>query len=240
MNKIKFPDYLPFNPYKLKKAELQIFLTGYCRHKHRYTEHPNCFVKEVLEKNGSFIRGFLDIEASNLAADFGIILSYAIKVDGKKKIYADILTKKDLDSGVLDRRLLENLLNDLKNFDEIVTYYGTRFDIPFIRSRYLYWKQRDKKFAKLQFPYYGYIKHKDVYYMAKNRLKIHRNRLEDVCRLLKIKGKTHFDGEHWVKSLTGNKKSLNYILDHNIKDVIILEKVYHELEPFVRQTNRSI
>jgi len=110
--------------------------------------------------------------------------------------------------------------------------HNTRFDIPFLRSRALYWN--------IDFPLYGYIKHKDVYYMVKNRLRIHRNRLEDACRLLGIKGKTHLDGTQWVKALTGDKRALSYVLDHNKKDVIILEKLYHKLKDYVKEVNRSI
>jgi len=237
----EFPDYLPFNPYKLKKADLQMFLTGRCRHRHTYLSHPNCFVTEYLLENKKFTRGFLDIEASSLVADFGIILSYVIKVEGKKKYYSSTITKSDLENGNLDKGIVTQLVKDLQNFDEVITYYGTQFDLKFIRSRYLYWAKRDKKFAKkVKFPWYGYIKHKDVYYMAKNRLRLHRTRLDDVTRFLNIKGKTHIEPEYWIKALTGNKKSLSYILDHNKKDVDILEKVYKDLEPYVRKTNRSI
>ena len=236
----KFPEYLPFNPYKLKKKELQIYLTGYCRHRHKYTEHPNCFVKEVLENNGNYKRGFLDIETSNLAADFGIILSYSIKEEGSGKYYLGVINKEDVEKGELDKNILKKLIQDLSNFDEIITYYGTAFDLKFIRSRYLYWKNRDKSFKDIKFPWYGYIKHKDVYYMAKNRLRLHRTRLEDVCRQLNIKGKTHIEGEYWIKALSGDEKSLKYILKHNKADVLILEKVYHQLIPYVRETKRSI
>lgn len=236
-----YPDYLPFNPYKLKKADLQVFLTGRCRHRHLYVEHPNCFVREYLLENKQYIRGFLDIEASNLAADFGIVLSYVIKEEGKKKYYFDVIKKEDLMNGNLDKNVIKSLVNDLKNFDEIITYNGTNFDLKFIRSRYLYWAKRDTKFAKeVQFPHYGYIKHKDVMYMARSRLRLHRHRLEDVTRHLNIKGKNHIEPEYWIKALTGNKKSLKYILDHNKRDVIILEKVYKDLEPYIRKTNKSI
>ena len=240
MINIEFPSYLPFNPYKLKKKELQIYLTGRCKHSHTYISHPNCLVKEVLENNGNYKRGFFDIEASNLASDFGIILSYAIKVEGKRKYYTGIISKEDLESGDLDKNLIIQLIKDMEEFDELITYFGTNFDLKFIRSRYLYWKNRDKSYKDIQFPLYGYIKHKDVYYMAKNRLKLHRTRLEDVCRHLNIKGKTHFEGEYWIKSMIGDKKSLKYILDHNKADVRILEEVYHQLEPYVREVKKSI
>jgi len=217
------------NPFKMTKAELQKFLTGRCKHYHFYYEHPACFIKEM---GYPVRRGFLDIETSNLDADFGILLSYAIKVEDKRKIYGRHITKEELRSNTLDKQLVKECIKDMMRFDELVSYYGTRFDLKFLRSRALYWG--------LDFPEYGYIKHKDCYYMVRNRLKLHRNRLEDACRLLGIKGKTHLDGKIWVQALTGDEKALKYIFDHNKKDVIILEKLFKRLEVYVRPTNRSI
>jgi len=217
------------NPFNLKKDELLIFLTGRCKHHHFYYEHPACFLKELGKEPK---RGFLDIEVSNLHADFGIVLSYAIKVENKRKIYAGVITKEELTNGTLDKRVVQECIRDMMKFDEIITYNGTRFDLPYLRSRALHWG--------LEFPKYGYIKHKDAYYMVRNRLRLHRNKLEDACRLLGIKGKTHLDGTQWVKALTGDKKALKYVLDHNKKDVIILEELYHRLRDYVKEVRRSI
>ena len=48
------------------------------------------------------------------------------------------------------------------------------------------------------------------------------------------------DSKYWVKALRGDKTSLDYILDHNIKDVIDLEKVFNKLINFGKFTNKSI
>ena len=226
---MKDAEILAVNPFNLKKDELLLFLTGRCRHHHYYYEHSACFVKEMGRKPTI---GFLDIETSNLQADFGIVLSYAIKKADCKKIYSRVITKDELMNGTLDKEVVRQCIEDMSKFDVIISYFGSRFDIPFLRSRALYWK--------LEFPKYGYIKHKDVYYMVKNRLRLHRNRLEDACRLLGISGKTHLDGTYWVKALTGDKKSLRYILDHNKRDVILLEQVYNKLNVYARETKRSI
>jgi len=217
------------NPFNLKKDELLEYLTKRCKHGHLYVEHPSCYIKE---KNRETRIGYLDIEASNLKADFGIMLSYCIKENGKKNIYYGCISKNDLMNGTLDKNLIKSCIDDMSKFDVIISYYGTKFDIPFIRSRALYWN--------LDFPKYGYLKHKDCYYMVRNRLCLSRNRLEDACRLMGIEGKTHLDGTYWIKALTGDKKSLKYILDHNKRDVILLEKLYHKIKDYVKETRRSI
>jgi uncharacterized protein YprB with RNaseH-like and TPR domain len=218
------------NLANLKKSEIIWMDTHYCKHGHRYTEHKNCYVEEVLKHK--LKKCFFDIETSNLNANFGIMLSYCIKPEGSDDILYGVITKDDLENGILDKRIVKKCIDDLMKFDRVYGYYSTRFDIPFLRSRALYWK--------LNFPLYGSMTHKDVYYMARSKLKLHRTRLETVCDLLGIEGKTHIDYNYWLKALTGDKKSLDYILEHNRQDVIILEKAYNRLQDFVKETEVSI
>lgn len=160
------------------------------------------------------------------------MLSYAIKDGNSKTIHYEVISRKELTNGTLDKNLVRECIKDMKKFDLIITYYGTKFDLPFIRSRALYWG--------LEFPEYGHITHKDCYYMVRNKLCIHRNRLEDACQLIGITGKTHLNGVYWVKALTGDKKSLEYILEHNKADVQILEKLHIKLKEYVKDSNKSI
>jgi uncharacterized protein YprB with RNaseH-like and TPR domain len=177
--------------------------------------------------------GFLDIETSNLVADFGIILSYCIKHAGKKgKIDEGIITLRDIRAGVEDGRVVEKLLRDMNQFDRVVTYYGTRFDIPFIRTRAMV--------NGLDFPVHGKIAHTDVYYVVRSRFKLSSNRLENANRVLLGKTqKTRVDSKYWRGGVRGDASCLEYIIDHNRKDVIDLELLYNEVTPFMRPMRRS-
>ena len=213
----------------LTKKQLQLFLTGYCRHRHKYCEHPNCF---LTEQGLNPKLGFLDIETSNLKANFGVMYSYAIKDGESKTIYGRTITKEEIESETMDKQLVQDCIDDIYRFDKILTYYGTRFDVPFIRSRALYWG--------IAFPEYATVNHKDVYYMARSKLCIHSNRLEVATRFLGIKGKTHIENEYWIRAMQGDEKSLEYIWVHNKKDVEILQRLYERLKNFTKDTNRSI
>ncbi len=216
--------------HRLKKAEIVWLGSHFCRHGHTYLEHYSCYLKEHPEREKV---GFLDIETSNLDADFGIILSYCIKEkDGK--IIGDIIKEKDLRSNnFFDKRLVEKCIEDMLKFDRIITWYGRKFDIPFIRTRAL--------INGIDFPNYGTIIHNDDYYIARYRLKLHSNRLENVERVIFGEtGKTHIESKYWIKALQGDKKSLNYIFDHNKKDVISLEKNHNKLINFVSNRDTSI
>lgn len=217
------------NPFKLKKKELQDLWRGRCKHGHTYAEHPACYVKE---KEDALKIGYLDIEASQLKGNFGIMLSYAIKERGVDKIYCGTITKKDMDKETLDKDLVKKCINDMKRFDVVMGYYSTKFDIPFIRTRAMYWD--------IDFPLYGELQHKDIWYMVRSKMCLNSNRLEVACRHLGIEGKTHLDGSQWVLAAAGNKKALEYVLEHNKYDVIILEKLHDKVKEFVRDTTRSV
>lgn len=217
------------NPHTLTKTELVELCSKRCKHGHLYIEHPNCWRKE---KDKPLKIGYFDIEAGGLHANFDYMLTYAIKTRDKKEFYTGIITKKEIFDCEFDKRLLKQLIDDLLKYDVIITYYGTRYDIPFIRTRSLSWN--------IDFPVFGVVKHKDVYYMVRNKMCLHRNKLESACAMLGIKGKDHVKGNFWMKACVGDKKALKHVMNHNIKDVIILEKLHKKLERFVKPTVRSI
>ena len=142
------------------------------------------------------------------------------------------ITTNEIRSKQLDKELTKRLINDFSKFDAVVTYYGSKCDLPYMRTRALKWK--------LKFPSYGYIKHVDMYYIVKNKLSLNRNSLANACALLGIKGKNHVFGDIWIRAVTGDKKSIDYIQKHNLLDVIILEKLYDRMITFSAKTNRSI
>lgn len=224
---------MKINPFNLKKAELQIYLSGKCKHRMPYQQHPNCFRKEVLDGEKGVKRGILDIEfMGGFKANYGCILTYAIKEFGKNKYYTGKLNTKDVHNYIFDKNLVSSLIDDINKFDEIITFYGTKCDIPYIRTRSL-------KFG-LPFPFYGFVKHKDLYYLAKFKLSLSSNSLESVCQLLGVKGKNHMNPDMLLKAFIGDKKSIDEIMTHNLKDVRITEKAYKRLIEYGRKTNRSI
>jgi len=193
--------------------------------------HYNCFLAEQPKREKT---GFLDIETSALRADWGIIITYAILDYTTGKVLSRAITMKELMSDKLDKQVVTELIKDIDKFDRIITYYGTRFDVPFIRTRAVH--------HGMKFLPFGAVIHNDAYYMVRNRFLLSRNRLENAEETL-IKGKkqkTRWLHQHWIRALQGNKASLDYILDHNIKDVQILKKVYNKVIDYSRITKKSI
>lgn len=214
----------------LKKAEIVRRANFRCiKHKHNGLSHPNCYTREI----GGEKIGFLDIEASNLNANFGICLSYCIKELNGPTIKR-VVTPKEIKSGVFDKRLMEQFCIDAKKFTRLVTFYGSRFDIPFLRTRCLHHKIQD-------FPVYKEIAHSDLYMMARGKVKLHSKRLAVMCDFFGIDAKNHpLNWDIWLKCLSGDKAALDYVLVHNVEDVVSTEKLWKMMEPFIRVTETSI
>jgi len=174
--------------------------------------------------------GFFDIESSGLQADFGFMYSWYIKTLGEDEYFHAVVTQDEIRDGTLDKRIVEELVETLKKYKRIYSYYGSRFDIPFCRTRALS--------HGLNFVPYGLVEHRDLWYLARRILRLHRNRLENVCEILGIEGKTHLKPHIWIMANTGNEDALEYIATHNKMDVIILEKVFKRLSEFEARNAR--
>lgn len=174
--------------------------------------------------------GFFDIECSQLQADFGFMYSWYIKTLGEEEYYFGCITAEEIRDGTLDKRIIEELVEALKKYKRIYGFYSSRFDVPFSRTRALA--------HGIEFVPYGLVEHRDLWYLVRRILKLHRNRLECVCDLFGIKGKTHLEPKTWVTANTGNADALKYILEHNRMDVIILEKVYKKISEFEAKSRR--
>jgi len=214
---------------RLTKKEIVWLAKHQCKHKHNYLSHYGCFHPPIAPER----IGFFDIETSNLDANFGIMLSYAILDGTDGTITGSVISAGDIAKakpGQEDRRITQLCIADLQRFDRIVGYYSKRFDVPYVRTRAL--------IDHLPFPAWGSIIHTDLYDVIKRKFKLHSNRLENACRvLLGTTNKTHIDTTFWRGGVRGDSKSLKYIWDHNTADVVDLKALYDKTIEFVNLTD---
>jgi uncharacterized protein YprB with RNaseH-like and TPR domain len=219
--------------HHLTKKEIVYLAKHYCEHGHSYLSHYSCYLK-LPGKEPKV--GFLDIETTNLSADFGIILSWCIKEAGKPVISNGVITKEEIEeakAGDEDYEVVKSLLYNLSQYDKLITYYGKRFDVPFIRTR--------ATSLGLEFPTYGTLDHIDLYDVVKRKFRLSSNRLEQACRiLLGDTNKTKIEYKYWRAGARGEKSALAYILQHNRMDVVDLERLYNKTISFTRKNDTSI
>jgi uncharacterized protein YprB with RNaseH-like and TPR domain len=182
--------------------------------------------------------GYLDIEASNLNADFGIMLSWYIKTRGKNEYKYAVITKKELFSYQFDKRIVKELLEAIREYDVLYVHWGKdrRYDIPFIRTRALVNHHEDL------LPEYMEKFIMDTWDTARAKLKLSRNSLQRIAETLGVKNvlKTPVTGEQWVRAMYGDPKALEYVRIHNKHDVQILERVHKRLQKVEKKTYMSM
>jgi uncharacterized protein YprB with RNaseH-like and TPR domain len=175
--------------------------------------------------------GFFDIETSGLKADFDTILCASVADDtGRVMTWRrDEMPQAHL----LDDRAMCIAIRDYldEHFDYIVTWYGKMFDVPFLNTR-LTLEHGER-------PYEARM-HIDALYLIPQG--IAGRSLDNVARALRVQDeqvhKTKFDKRIWALANAGDKPSLDLIVDHNIKDVLLTARVFEKLRVGVKNVHR--
>lgn len=169
---------------------------------------------------------FFDIETTNLQASIGTMLSAAIKSKGDPNVWTYAVPSFRVGEPWFPRNdadLVEALRDELEKYDYVATYYGSRFDVPYLQTRLLSHGMRPM----------SDFRHWDLFYIPKFRLKLHSNRLDAVTEFMYGKTeKTRVVGDIWNRAAMGDAEAMEYIVEHNIKDVEELEKVGTDLRGF--------
>ena len=214
---------------RMKKDEIVWMASHHCKHRHTYLAHQECYLKEHPDQERV---GYFDIETSHLKADFGLMLCYSIKVAGKDEILSRSVTNREIRT-CMDEKVVRKCVEDLSQFDRIVTYYGKGFDVKFVRTRAVS--------LGIEFPTFGSMIHDDVYFMIRNRFLLSRNRMENACRnLVGATEKTHMDPRRWIQALQGDAKAIAWIQDHCNRDVRDLERLHKKVVGFSRRQDCSL
>ncbi|KKN55492.1 hypothetical protein LCGC14_0581670 [marine sediment metagenome] len=166
--------------------------------------------------------GFFDIESSNLDANIGLILCACVK-DRNGEVHTWVAGRDE--QGIIDDHQAVVAMRDyLESLDYVCTYYGTKFDIPFVNTRLIIHGERP----------INQIRHIDLYYTARFKLKMHSNRLVVLLETLFGESeKTRVVGPIWVRALAGDQESVAYIVDHCQIDVETLGQAFEKLKGFI-------
>ena len=161
---------------------------------------------------------FLDIEASNLNANFGYMLCFGYKWLGDKKAQVISITDfpKFQTDPTNDKYVTKAAAKVLTEADMWVGWYSSRYDIPFVQTRLVYHK----------LPLLPPVQHCDAWRIAKYKMKLNSNRLASVSSFLGVEEKTPLSGPIWVRGAAGHKPSVRYIVEHCRQDVEVLEQSY--------------
>lgn len=167
---------------------------------------------------------FFDLETSNLAADFGLLLSACWKFLDSDEVYTLRLDQFPGRFGMAqERHLVKSLSKGLSDADILVAHYGERFDQPYLNTKLLMHGMKPMPPIKMV----------DTWRIARSRFKLSSNRLAALIEALDIPyKKTPIERNMWVDAMCGSKKAMDYVVEHNVADVLALEQVYLKLRPW--------
>ncbi len=165
---------------------------------------------------------FLDVEASRLDGAYGVMLSWAVKRADSEDVTCEYLRGPTIRG---ERKLLTSLLRTLRDVDTVVTYCGSHFDIPFIRTRCL--------IHGIMFPGRAGFRHLDLYYTVRDHLRLPNNRLQTVLETLGLGSVQHLSPGIWAAASIGDKEALRRVAEHNTADVLAIERLFERLREFV-------
>lgn len=168
------------------------------------------------------LRGNDYINSESLLSDWNII-SAAWKWLGEKKVYsASVLDNKN-DNITNDKFVVEQMKKAIEEADIIVAHNGDRFDVKKINTRLIY-----HDLGQMDMPYTV-----DTLKEAKRTFSFTSNKLDYLAQYLKVGKKMDVSKNLWLKALRGDKKAIAEMVKYNKMDVIVLEKVYLKLMPYM-------
>ena len=149
----------------------------------------------------------------------GYTLCWSAKWLGEEDTYFDSLHRNTPEG------MIENIHDMIDEADAIVHYNGTKFDLPTLNKEFLLHG------LKPPAPY----KQIDLLRVARSQFRFPSNKLDYVANALGLGKKTkHIGHELWIQCMANDPAAWEMMEEYNINDVILLEKVYHKLLPWIK------
>lgn len=173
------------------------------------------------------------IPAENILQERYVVCA-SWKVLGEKKVYAVSTLddpKRFKRNPHDDNYVLATLHNVLSTADIIVAHNGDQYDIKFTEGRMLI-----KGLPPL--PPLSKI---DTLKAARDRFLFNANNLDYLGQMLGVGRKKATPRGLWLKVLAGNKTAIRTMVEYNKGDVLLLEKVFLKLRPYMgNHVNREL
>jgi len=154
------------------------------------------------------------------------IATFSAKWLGEKKLISRALNDYDgyRPGSYDDKELVTDLWKLVDEADIIIAHNGVGFDFKVCNARFIF---NDLKPPR---PY----KTIDTKLIFKSIARYNTNKLDDLCQLLGLgqKIKTNFD--LWVGCINGDKKCWKDMVKYNEQDVLVLEKLYLKVLPWIK------
>ncbi len=151
--------------------------------------------------------------------DSSYTLCYTAKWYGHKELIHDSVHTNN------PKRMVKGIYNLLNEADAVIHYNGLKFDIPVL----------NKEFVLQGLPPPAPAKQIDLYKVVKQRFRFPSNKLEYVVKALGLGEKHSPPFSDWVACMEGDKDAWARMEHYNKEDVVLLERVYDTVKPWIKQ-----
>lgn len=154
------------------------------------------------------------------------VLSWAAKWLGKDEVLSDSLFEYEdyRPFEEEDYNILTTIWELLDEADIVVAHNGRQFDVKKLNARFLKYGMKPPSPFKIV----------DTLEVVKKNFRLTSNKLDYVAKYLKVGGKLSHEGmELWNKCVRGEEKAWEKMVEYNRRDVVILERVYNKLLPWI-------
>jgi len=151
------------------------------------------------------------------------ILCWSAKWLNDNKVIGERVTGKEARKNN-DKGIMKTLWKLIDEADIVIGHNGDDFDIPKIRTR----------FVLNGLPPTSSFRTIDTVKIARKHFSFTHNKLDYLAQQFGFSRKLKTDFSLWEKCVKGDDKALQYMLDYNKKDVLILEEVYLKLRGWTK------
>lgn len=155
----------------------------------------------------------------NQVEEFGTVISWAAKWHGEKKVYFASDHHDGHDS------MVKQAWEMLDEADVVVGYNSKSFDM----------KHLNREFVLAGYPPPSHYVDIDLMSVVKQRFRFTSNKLQHVATELGIGSKLQHDGfDLWLACMKDDKKAWSIMKKYNMQDVVLTERVYERLLPWIK------
>lgn len=157
--------------------------------------------------------------AINQIVDPGYTLCWAAKWEDSGPVMFDSIHESK------PKKMVEQAWRLLERADAVVHYNGSKFDIPVLNREFIYYGlEPPSQFREI-----------DLLKTVRSRFKFPSNKLDYVSQQLGLGSKTkHMGMDLWRDCMDGDDKAWALMKRYNKQDVVLLQKLYKELLPWIK------
>lgn len=122
-----------------------------------------------------------------------------------------------------DKQLLKKFKKIYDSADSVVAHNGKNFDIKWINTRLLHHRLGPLAPTNVC----------DTLLEARRVFRFNSNRLDYIAKFIGSQGKDKIGWDCWVKVMEGNKEALKKMSKYCERDILEMEEVYKELQPYI-------